>query len=43
MRRTEEGGMVVCHPRACLEIPATAPEFLAWLEFFETFKDRADG
>lgn len=35
MRRDDEG-LTVCHDSACLSLPATAPQFLALLEFFQT-------
>lgn len=36
IRRDEAGDMEICHEKACLTIPATAPEFLSFLEFFRT-------
>ena len=36
MRRSETGGIELCHDNACLELPATAPQFLGILEFFQT-------
>ncbi len=35
-RREVGGGMEICHERACLSMPATAAQFLALMEFFET-------
>ncbi|MDZ4263825.1 MAG: hypothetical protein U1B30_16025 [Pseudomonadota bacterium] len=38
MRRADDGGVEICHSDTCLSLPATAPEFLALLEFMETFQ-----
>ena len=37
MRRAEHG-LEICHSDTCLTLPATAPEFLALMEFMETFQ-----
>lgn len=39
MRRVDSGGLELCHDTACLNIPATAPEFLGLLEFFQTLSN----
>jgi hypothetical protein len=37
MSRSEDGGIELCNgDEACVTLPATAPEFLAILEFFQT-------
>ena len=37
MTRNEEGDMELCNgDEACVTLPATAPEFLAIYEFFQT-------
>lgn len=38
MRRSDDGGVEICHVDSCLTLPASAPEFLALLEFMETFQ-----
>ncbi len=40
MRRSETGGIELCHADACLELPATAPQFLGILEFFTTLSKK---
>ncbi len=37
MTRSDEGGIELCNgDEACVTLPATAPEFLAIYEFFQT-------
>ena len=40
MRRTDAGGVELCHEAACLELDnVAASEFLGIMEFFETLAD----
>lgn len=41
MRRAENG-LEICHSNTCLTLEATAPEFLALMEFMETFQQDGD-
>lgn len=42
MRRAENG-LEICHSNTCLTLEATAPEFLALMEFMETFQQGDSG